>query len=317
MKRLVATFLLFVFVASIPLSALDGDKASYFGGTHGPYAGAKEPIEGRLNTYSEDVLVLIPAKRPYFGVDLRIAYSKIIDLEYGQKAGRRVGTAVATTVLLGPIGLVSLFSKKRKHFLTVGYKDDAGKDQVAVIELGKDIVRTTLAIVQTRSGKSIEYQDEDARKSAPTASIPAPVAAAPTAPAISTPPAAAAAPAPVEFPHNLPVVMPDPAAARTALEAGTRAETTKDWKTALQHYQRARALDPSMSVFIDASIARVKEQMGTPSDSDALRRARQYDALGRRAEAITWYERALESLPESDPNRDVVRKRLNELKGAQ
>jgi hypothetical protein len=37
-------------------------------------------------------------------------------------------------------------------------------DQVAVIELGKDIVRTTLPIVEKRSGKSIEYQDEEARK---------------------------------------------------------------------------------------------------------------------------------------------------------
>ena len=95
----------------------------------------------------------------------RIDNAKVIDLEYGQKAGRRVGAAVATSVLLGPIGLVSLFSKKRKHYLTIGYTDDAGKDQVAVLELGKDIVRTTLAIVETRSGKQIEYQDEEARKS--------------------------------------------------------------------------------------------------------------------------------------------------------
>ena len=39
------------------------------------------------------------------------------------------------------------------------------KDQVALIELGKDIVRATLPIVETRSGKKIEYQDEEARKS--------------------------------------------------------------------------------------------------------------------------------------------------------
>ena len=50
--------------------------------------------------------------------------------------------------------------------LSAGFKDDADKDQVAVMELGKDIVRTTLAIVQTRSGKQIQYQDEEARKSA-------------------------------------------------------------------------------------------------------------------------------------------------------
>jgi hypothetical protein len=49
--------------------------------------------------------------------------------------------------------------------MTVGYYGDAGKEQVAVLELGKDIVRTTLAIEETRSGKKIEYQDEEARKS--------------------------------------------------------------------------------------------------------------------------------------------------------
>jgi hypothetical protein len=122
--------LLVAFVATLsdPLLAVDSDKAAYFGGTHAPYAGAKDPIEGQLNTRLEDAL------------------------------------AVATTVLLGPIGLVSLFSKKRKHYLTIGYKDETNKDQVAVIELGKDLVRTTLAIVETRSGKQIEYQDDEARK---------------------------------------------------------------------------------------------------------------------------------------------------------
>ena len=68
-------------------------------------------------------------------------------------------------MLLGPIGLLTLFSKKRKHYLTIGFKDESDKDQVAVIELGKDIVRVTLPILETRSGKKVEYQDEEARKS--------------------------------------------------------------------------------------------------------------------------------------------------------
>src|SRR5687768_15124460 len=86
------------------------------------------------------------------------------DLEYGQKAGRRVGAAVGYTILLGPLGLLTLFSKKRKHYPTIGYTDPAGKDQVAVLELGKDIVRATLPIVETRSGKKIEYQDDEAKR---------------------------------------------------------------------------------------------------------------------------------------------------------
>jgi len=33
-----------------------------------------------------------------------------------------------------------------------------------IVRLGKDIVRTTLAIAERRSGKPLEYQDDEARK---------------------------------------------------------------------------------------------------------------------------------------------------------
>jgi hypothetical protein len=75
--------------------------------------------------------------------------------------------ATGMTRRLLPNGhFLALFSKKRKHYLTIGYKDADEKDQVAVIELGKDIVRVTLPIVEIRSGKKIEYQDEEAQNSA-------------------------------------------------------------------------------------------------------------------------------------------------------
>lgn len=60
---------------------------------------------------------------------------------------------------------MALFSKKRRHFLTVGFKDDSDKQQAAVFELGKDIVRVTLASLEARTGRKIEYEDEEARKS--------------------------------------------------------------------------------------------------------------------------------------------------------
>ena len=79
-------------------------------------------------------------------------------MEYGQKAGRRVAVAVMVSPL-------ALFSKKRNHYLTITYKDKAGMEQAGVFELGKDIVRTTLAVLELRSKKQIEYQDDEARKS--------------------------------------------------------------------------------------------------------------------------------------------------------
>ncbi|MBS1813160.1 MAG: hypothetical protein JST84_33650 [Acidobacteria bacterium] len=167
MKKIIVFALLFSFALnSIALAGLGSKKAAYQGGTtkDKDFPGAKEGVEGTLNTTGESALVfeyeLNKAKKTY-----SIPYNQIIDIEYGQKAGRRVGAAVATAILISPVGLFLLFSKKRKHFVTIGYKGDDGKDQVAVFELGKDIIRTTLPILETRSGKKIEYQDEEAKKS--------------------------------------------------------------------------------------------------------------------------------------------------------
>jgi len=169
MKRaiqVVALTLVAVLAVESVAMAVDSKNTGYCGGTVPGFDGAKDVIEGTLDAKNASQLVFTALDKPFRGKTFAIPYDRVIDLEYGQKAGRRVGTAVATTVLFGPIGLLSLLSKKRKHYLTVGFKDDSDKDQVAVFELGKDIVRTTLPIVETRSGKKIEYQDEEARKSA-------------------------------------------------------------------------------------------------------------------------------------------------------
>lgn len=47
----------------------------------------------------------------------------------------------------------------------MAYKDADGKEQACILELGKDIVRTTLKIMQTRSGQTLKFQDDEARKS--------------------------------------------------------------------------------------------------------------------------------------------------------
>lgn len=140
-------------LAVVPASlwAVDGNKAAYIGGT---LTDIKEKAEAPLVT-TNDTAIVFDAKK-HGKVD--IPYGAITSLEYGQKAGRRVAVAVMVSPL-------ALFSKKRNHYLTISFTDLQGKEQAAVFELGKDIVRTTLKVIETRSGKTIEYQDEDARKS--------------------------------------------------------------------------------------------------------------------------------------------------------
>jgi hypothetical protein len=165
MKRLISIVLILSLIAPLALAGLNSKKAAYQGGTtkDKDFAGAKDAVEGMLVT-SDEKLLKFEYKLNKENKVYSIPYDRFIDIEYGQKAGRRVGASIATALLISPIGLFLLFSKKRKHFVTIGYKNEEGKEQVAVFELGKDIVRTTLPVLEARSGKKIEYQDEEARK---------------------------------------------------------------------------------------------------------------------------------------------------------
>ncbi len=151
MKRGIAAILAVLFVISIPAQAgLGSNKAMYMGGT---VTSIKEQTEGNTSTADEKTFSFT-----HKDGKLVVPYDRINDLEYGQKAGRRIGLAIAISPWL-------LLSKKRKHFLTIGYKDENDKQQAAVFQLGKDIVRTTLASMEARTGKKIDYQDDEARKS--------------------------------------------------------------------------------------------------------------------------------------------------------
>lgn len=150
MRRFVATALLLTIPVTPAAFAVDKEKAMYVGGT----APVAPKSEGVLATTDDTKLVFIAEKGAGM---IEIPWKKIDEAEYGQKVGRRMKTAIFLTPL-------ALFSKGRKHYLTISYKDKNDEMQSAVFELGKELVRTTLTVVETRSGRKITYQDEEAAK---------------------------------------------------------------------------------------------------------------------------------------------------------
>jgi hypothetical protein len=155
---------LLLMLSSVASVSAASDDASYFGGTVATFKDSKKEVKGRLVTTDETNLQFLYGSNN--SQIITIPYSSFIDMEYGQKSGRRVGAAVATTILLGPIGLLALLSKKQDHFLTLGFTDAEGKEQVAIFKLNKNMVRTVLPILEARSGKKVEYQSKDAEKKA-------------------------------------------------------------------------------------------------------------------------------------------------------
>ena len=70
--------------------------------------------------------------------------------------------------------------------------------------------------------------------------------------------------------------------------------------TPLQKYEEARRLDPSIAGLDDA-VKRVYDKQRSAA-TEALRRARQFDAVGRSADALKEYEKAAQLLPPDDPS---------------
>lgn len=142
--------LLFLLAAGIAAAAQPGVRAQLMGGT---LPEVKAKTAASLDLTRPDAIVLRCG-----GIELRINYSSVNTLEYGQNVSRRYAAAILVSPLL-------LLSKTRKHFLTVGYVDSEGRQQALVFRVNKGDIRVLLGSLEARTGRRVEYQDEEARKS--------------------------------------------------------------------------------------------------------------------------------------------------------
>lgn len=124
-------------------------RAEYIGGTSAEIAGG---TSGAMAVNDAQYFAFYSKKS-----SVRVPYNKINLLEYGQTVSRRLDLAIV-------ISPAFLLVKKRKHFLTVGYEDDDGKQQALVFRVDKNDIRAILASLEARTGQRVQFQDEEARK---------------------------------------------------------------------------------------------------------------------------------------------------------
>ena len=127
-----------------------GGRAEYVGGT---ITQIPPGCDGIVEAVDAQFFVFYSKKASW-----RVPYEKINLVEYGEKVDRRYLVAV----LISPLFLLA---KKRQHFLTVGYSDEEDHQQAMIFKIDKDDIRSTLVVLEARTGRKVEYQDDDARKS--------------------------------------------------------------------------------------------------------------------------------------------------------
>ena len=142
------TILILLFTANL-CWAETGGRVEYVGGTLTDF---DNRAGGRVLTTSNENLSFKGKSKSF-----EVSYDKINLLEYGQKVDRRYLAAV----LISPLFLMA---KKRNHFLTVGFEDEKGKQQAMIFRVRKEDVRSLLVSLEARTGRKIQYQDDDARR---------------------------------------------------------------------------------------------------------------------------------------------------------
>jgi len=141
-------------VALLGLSSLAAAKSSgtrvlYVGGTA---AGIPMKSDAILELSGGDAMRL-----SVHAASVQVPYKDVNTLEYGMRVSRRYVEAI----FVSPVFLIA---KRKTHFLTIGYSDSEGKQQALVLKVGKEEIRVLLVALEARTGRSVEYQDEEARK---------------------------------------------------------------------------------------------------------------------------------------------------------
>src|ERR1700722_9700794 len=137
-------------LAAMTLSASPSARVHYVGGT---ISQLPPKASGTLHVGDQECFTFQAA-----GSTVKVPYRDVNMLEYGQRVSRRYIEAI----LISP---VFLLAKRRAYFLTVGYTDADGKQQAMIFQVSGKEIRPVLVSLEARSGRKVEYQDDEARKS--------------------------------------------------------------------------------------------------------------------------------------------------------
>lgn len=102
------------------------------------------------------------------------------------------------------------------------------------------------------------------------------------------------------------------ATARSLFQAGTRLDAAGDWVGAVQKYEQARQVYAGLPG-LPERLQRAREKLRI-AGTNAFNAGREHEANGRLTEALREYEKAVQWLPADDPNRQIARSRVDQLR---
>ena len=98
------------------------------------------------------------------GQRLSIDPKSVRSISYGREATRHVARWVALGILVHPIAVLGLFNENVKHYVSIEYETAEGKKGGLLIQTHKNNYRNVLALLRGATGKEIETEKKNPKK---------------------------------------------------------------------------------------------------------------------------------------------------------
>jgi len=143
--------LTFVTVSTVSAAEVKFDKVEYFPPKAEGQKKSAEPVKGHVIFDKEKKVIEFQDSKAQMIVT--VPYDKIKSLLYEKTSRPRYTEAI----LISPF---FLFSKTKKHFLTIQYTDPAGAGAFCMIHMDKSNASDIVNTAQAETGKTVERTEE-------------------------------------------------------------------------------------------------------------------------------------------------------------
>ena len=92
----------------------------------------------------------------------------IMEIFYSRVAGRRIKSAIGVGIVFFPAGIGLLFSKGKKHYVTLSFDEEGGEIGAVEFQLHKSNYRGTLRALEEVTGLTMMYDQEGVKASRET-----------------------------------------------------------------------------------------------------------------------------------------------------
>ena len=97
-----------------------------------------------------------------------IGPKSITEIFYSRVAGRRIKSAIGVGIVFFPAGIGLLFSKGKKHYVTLSFDEEGGEIGAVEFQLHKSNYRGTLRALEEVTGLTMMYDQEGVKASRET-----------------------------------------------------------------------------------------------------------------------------------------------------